>query len=77
MLHASTLPLSEEDILHHSKSIYEELKLPFLQGLGHKTCNLLICGNILKLHCSLLDPISNEVVFDLNMLGLVMEYGIL
>jgi hypothetical protein len=73
----STLPLSEEGILHHSKYISEEYKLSFLQGLGQSICNLLICGNILKLHCSFLDPILNEVIFYLNMLGPVMEYCIL
>jgi hypothetical protein len=73
----STLPLSEEGIMHHSKSISEEKKLPFLQGLGQNIYNLLIYGNILKLHYSLLDPIPDEVIFDLNMLGPVMEYWIL
>jgi hypothetical protein len=72
--HASTLSLSEEGIMHHSKFVSEEHKLPFHQGFGQNMCNLLICGNILKIHCSLLDHISNEVVSDLNMLELVMEY---
>jgi hypothetical protein len=74
---ASTLPLSEEGILHHSKPVYGEKKLPFLQRFGQNICNLLIYGNILKLHFSLLDPILDEVVSDLNMLGPVMEYWIL
>jgi hypothetical protein len=73
--HASTLPLSEEGILHHSKFIFEELKLPFNQGFGQNKCNLLICGNMLKLHCSLLGPISDKVVS--NMLGTIMEQWIL
>jgi hypothetical protein len=77
MLQTSTLPLSEEGILHHSKFVPEEHKLPFNQGFGQNICNLLICGNILKLDCSLLDPISDEVIYDLNMLGPVMEYWIL
>ena len=38
---------------------------------------MLIYGNILKLPYSLLDPISNEVVSNLNMLGPIMEYWIL
>jgi hypothetical protein len=75
--HASILPLSEEGILHHSKFVSEEHKLPFNQGFGQNICNLVVCGNKMKLHYSLLDPISNEVVFDLNMLGPIMEYWIL
>jgi len=74
---ASTLPLSEEGIMHHSKSVSKEHKHPFLQGLGQNIYNLLICGNIMKLHFSLLDVISNEVIFDLNMFGPVMDYWIL
>jgi hypothetical protein len=62
MLPTSTLPLSKEGILHHSKFVPEEHKLPFNQGFGQNIYNLLICGNILKLHCSLLDPISDEVI---------------
>jgi hypothetical protein len=54
-LQTSTLPLSEEGILHHSKFVSEENKLPFDQGFGQNVCNLLICGDILKLNCSLLD----------------------
>jgi hypothetical protein len=38
---------------------------------------MLICGNVLELDFSLLDPISYEVISDLNMLGPVMEYYIL
>jgi len=74
---ASTLPLSKEGILHHTKSVSKEHKLPFLQGLGQNIYNLLICGNILNIHCSLLDPIPDEVVSYLNMLGPIMKYYIL
>jgi hypothetical protein len=71
---ASTLPLSKEGIMHHSKSVSEEYKLPFLQGFGQNIYNLLICGNILKLHFSLMDLIPNEAVSNIYMLGPVMEY---
>jgi hypothetical protein len=54
----------------------KKTNLPF-KGFGENVCNLLICGDILELDCSLLDPISDEVIFDLNMLGPVMEYWIL
>jgi hypothetical protein len=77
MLQTSILPLSEEGILHHFKFVPEEHKLLFNQGLGQNICNLLICGNILKLDCSLMDPVSNEVIPYLNMLGPIMEYWIL
>jgi hypothetical protein len=69
----STLPLIEKGTFHHSNSISKEQKLSFLQGLGQNIYYLLIYGNIMKLHCSLLDPISNEVAHDLNILGPSME----
>jgi hypothetical protein len=77
ILQKSTLPLSEEGILQHSKFVPEEYRLPFNQGFGQNVCNLLICGNILKLNCSLLYPVSDEVIHDLNMIVPVMEYRIL
>jgi hypothetical protein len=77
MLQTSTLPLSEEGIFHHSKFILEEYKLLFKQGFGQDIYNLLIYGNILKLDYSLLDPVSDEMIYDINMLGPVMEYWIL
>jgi hypothetical protein len=77
MLHASTLPLRKEGIMHHSKFVSKEHKLPFIQGFVQNIYNLLIYGNIFKLHYSLLDHIQDEVVYDLNMLGPVMEYWIL
>lgn len=67
-----TLPLSEEGILHHSKLVFEEHKLPFHQGFGENVYNLLIYGNILKLNYSLLDHVFDEVIPNLNMLGPVM-----
>jgi hypothetical protein len=76
-LQSLTLPLSEEGIMHHSKFVPKEYKLLFNQGFGQNIYNLLICGDILKLDHSLLNPISNEVIHDLNMLGSVMEYWIL
>jgi hypothetical protein len=69
MLQTTTLPLSEEGILYHSKFVSEEHKLPFNQGFAQNICNLLIYGNIMKLQYSLLDYISDEVICDLYMLG--------
>jgi hypothetical protein len=70
----STLPLSEGDILHHTKLVPEVFKLHLRQRFGENVCNLLICGYVLELHCSLLYHVSDEVVFDLNMLQPVMKY---
>jgi hypothetical protein len=77
MLQTSTLPLSEEDILHHSKFISKEDKLALYQGFGENVCNLLICGDVLELDCALLNLVSDEVIPDLNMFRPVMEYWIL
>jgi hypothetical protein len=63
--------------MHHSMFIFEEHKLPFNEGFGQNICNFLIYGNIMKLHCSLLDPISIEVIFYLYMFVPIMEYWIL
>ena len=47
------------------------------QGLGENVCNLLINANILKLNCPSINPISNEVVFDLYVFRPVMKHWIL
>jgi hypothetical protein len=62
----SILPLREGDILHHAKLVSEVFKLRSRQRLGENVCNLLICGYVLELHCSLLQHVSDEVIFDLN-----------
>jgi hypothetical protein len=72
-LQTSKLSLSEEGILHQSKFVYEENKLLFHQGFGHNVSNLLLFGDIMDFDCSLLYPISDEVIFDLKMLSPVME----
>jgi hypothetical protein len=76
-LYFSTLPHSEEGILHQSKSVSECFKLPFFQGPGQNVSYLLICGNILELHYFLLNPILYEVILDLYVLRLVMKQWIL
>jgi hypothetical protein len=77
MLYFSTLALSEKEILHQSKSVFECLKLPFCQGLGQNINYMLICGHILELHCSLLNPIPYEVIVNLYVLGPIMKHWIL
>jgi hypothetical protein len=63
--------------MHQSKFVSECLKLPFCSGLGQNISNLLICGNILEIQCSLLNPVSYEVIFDLYVLGPVIKHWIL
>jgi len=72
----STVPLSEGYILHHAKLVSELFKLLLRQRLGENVCNLLIYGYVLELHCSLLYHVSDEMIFDINLLRLVMKYSI-
>ena len=46
--------------------VSEVYKLHLRQRLGENVCYLLICGYVLELHCSLLNHVSDEVVFDLQ-----------
>ena len=64
-------------LLDHSKLVSEVLELHLGQRLGQHICNLLICGNILKLHSSLLHHITDILVLDVDVLGLVMNHWIL
>jgi hypothetical protein len=66
MLKTSTLPLSKGDILHHTKLVSKVYKLFPKQRLGENAHNLLICGYVLELYCSLLYHVLDEVIFDLN-----------
>ena len=54
----STLPLSERDILHHTKLVSEVLKLRLRQGLSEHIRGLLISRYISKTNSSLLDHIT-------------------
>jgi hypothetical protein len=47
------------------------------QGLGENICNLIICRNVLQLNCPSLNPVTDEVVPDLNRLRPVMKHWIL
>ena len=64
----SSISLLEEGILHHTKPLFEVCKLHSGQGLGEYVSNLLIGGDVLELHCSLLNYVSNVVIFQVNML---------
>ena len=73
----STLPLTEEGVPHQAHLVSEEDMLAPWQGLGENICYLVICRYILQLNCPSLNPVTNEVVHDLNMLRLVMKHWIL
>ena len=61
----------------HSKLVSEVLKLHLGQRLGQHIRNLLICGNVLEFHNSLLHHIMDRLVLDLYVLGLVLKHWIL
>jgi hypothetical protein len=63
-----TLPLRKEGIFHHSNIVYEKDELSLHQGFGKNVFQLLICRNILDLDCSLQHPLSDEMVYDLDVL---------
>ena len=63
--------------MHYPQHFSEAHKLALRQSFGEDVRNMLICGNILELHNPSLNTVSDEVVSDLNMLGLVMKHRIL
>ena len=73
----STLPLTKESVPHNTHLVSDVDILAPLERLRQNVCYLLIRGNVLRFYNSLLDPISDEVVSDTNMLGPIMEYRIL
>ena len=75
--HWPSISLPKERDLHHPKPFTEVCKLHSRQRLGKDICNLLICGDILELHFSLLIYVSNIVIYDLDMFGPVMEHKVL
>ena len=73
----SSLPLGRNLDLENAKLLPKVLKLHSAQWLGQHISYLLIYRNILELHCSSLHHICDIVVFDLDMLRLVMEHRVL
>ena len=51
--------------------------LPFREGLGKDIINLIISRYVLQLHRSSMNPITDEVVPDLNVLRPVVKHRIL
>jgi hypothetical protein len=72
-VHFLTLPLTEESIPHHSQLISEGYKLASSQSRSEDVCYLLISGNELKLNCSSLNIVSDEVISNLDVFRIVME----
>ena len=72
-VYPSSLPLARD----HTKLVPEVHKLYLGQRLGQYILDLLICGNVLELHSSLLRHITNVLIFNLYVLGLVMKHWIL
>ena len=70
----SSLPLRRNLDLENTKILPEVFKLHFGQWLGQHMSYLLIRCNILELHYSSLHHILDIVMFDLDMLRLVMEH---
>ena len=70
----SSLPLGRNLNLENTKILPEVLKLHSRQWLGQHMTYLLVRCNILELHYSSLHHIPDIVIFDLDMLRLVMEH---
>ena len=51
--------------------------LPFREGLGKDISYLVISRYILQLYCSSLNPVSDEVVLDLDVLRPITKHKIL
>ena len=73
----SSLPLGGNLNLENTKLLPEVLKLHSGQWLGQHIRCLFVRRNILELHCSSLHHIPDIVIFDLDMLRLVMEHQVL
>ena len=63
--------------LENTKILLEVLKLHPSQWLPQYIKYLFLCHNILELHVSPLHHIPDIVIFDLDMLQLVMEHWVL
>ena len=73
----SSLPLGGNLDLEDTKLLLDVLKLHSGQWLIQHISYLFVPRNILELHCSFLHHIHDIVIFDLDMLRLVMEHWVL
>jgi hypothetical protein len=76
LLGNTLLPATGEVFLDHFKLVSKVLELGSRQGLGQHICYLFVGGNILESYCSLMYYVPDIVVFDLDMLGLVMTFWV-
>ena len=73
----SSLPLGGNLDLENTKILLEVFKLHSGQWLSQHINYLFVCRNILELHYCSLHHIHDIVIFDLDMLQLVMEHWVL
>ena len=73
----SSLPLRGILDLENTKLLPEVLKLHSSQWLSQHINYLFVRCNILELHCSSLHHIPDIVIFDIDMLRIVMEHQVL
>ena len=64
----STLPLTEESVLHHPHLVSKMNMLLSSQRRRENVCYLLINRSVLQLYNSSMNMVFYEVVFDLNIL---------
>ena len=72
-----TLPLTEESVGHNSHHAPEANMLALRHGLGENICHLVISRHICQSNCTSLNPVSDKMVPDLDMLRPVVKYRIL
>ena len=73
----SSLPLRRNLNLENTNILPKVLKIHYGQWLGQQISYLLIHRNILELHYSSLHHIHDILIFDLDMIQLVMEHRVL
>ena len=71
------MSLSDGDILSDTKLVSKVHKVFKGQRLSQNVCYLLINTNVLQFDDTSLDHVSDKVIFQLNMLGPVMEDWVL
>jgi len=55
----------------------KEKELPFQQSLGNNICYLFVNQNVMESYYSSLHHILNVVIYNINIIALVMEHNIL
>ena len=73
----STLPLTKESVPHNTHLVSEVDMLAPWERLRQNVFYLLIRGNVLEPYNFLLDPISDEMILDADVLGPLMKHRIL